>query len=142
MVTAMTVLKLDEQGKLALSDKIATRIASGQANSDSWAQDTPIRNLLTHTSGVKDDLCTADDSALTVNCQSFFNAPHAPTIRAIQTIERRLQVREERQMELHPFIQQLQHYRGAEGDRKGRQHAGVPRGHFKGHRSIDLQAVG
>src|SRR5262249_46370985 len=78
MDTTMNLLKLAEQGKLNLSDYIISRVPAGQANSDSWAWGTRVRNLLTHTSGVKDDLCTVDSSALTVDCQSFFNAPHAP----------------------------------------------------------------
>ena len=73
MVTALTVLKLVEQGKIDLdapiSDYLVDKLAVG-----SWANKTPVFNLLTHTSGVSGDKCSADYPSLTVDCKDFFNA--------------------------------------------------------------------
>jgi hypothetical protein len=76
MVTTTTLLKLAEYNELTLNDKITAHIDPTQTNSSTWAKDTAVRNLLTHTTGITEDLCTVDDSALTVDCKGFFNAPH------------------------------------------------------------------
>ena len=78
MITALTVLKLAEQGLINLSDPIANYLAQGQAGQDSWARWTPVRNLLTHTSGVSSNSCTLDASTGKVNCAPFFAKTQDP----------------------------------------------------------------
>jgi CubicO group peptidase (beta-lactamase class C family) len=81
MITAMTVLKLAEQGKIKLSDPIANYLAPGQAKPGSWAETTTVRNLLTHTTGLTRNLnlCTLNASNGTVDCSAFFaKTPNLP----------------------------------------------------------------
>jgi CubicO group peptidase (beta-lactamase class C family) len=74
VITATTVLKLAEQNKINLNDNISKHLNFGQVEPYKWPRFTPILNLLTHTSGVSGDKCTADTGNLTVDCKDFFNA--------------------------------------------------------------------
>lgn len=78
MITALTVLKLAEQGLIDLSAPISNYLAPGQAGQNSWATWTPVRNLLTHTTGVSSNSCTLDAATGTVDCAPFFAKTQDP----------------------------------------------------------------
>jgi CubicO group peptidase (beta-lactamase class C family) len=72
MITALTVLKLAEQGKIDLSAPISNYLAPDQFNPGSWAETTPVRALLTHTSGVSSNDCKLLKNDAKVDCAPFF----------------------------------------------------------------------
>lgn len=76
MITATTVLKLVEQGKINLASPVGNYLPSGQLGPSSWAKTTPVLNLLTHTSGMGTgtDICVPNTKTLTMDCAPFFGA--------------------------------------------------------------------
>jgi hypothetical protein len=72
VITALTVLKLADQGVIDLSAPISTYLAPDQFNPGSWAETTPVRNLLTHTSGVSSNACKLFKDDAKVDCAPFF----------------------------------------------------------------------
>ena len=78
LITTLSVLKLAQRGDLKddLSDKIIDKIDASQIDADSWAKDTPVLHLLTHTTGVSkaNKPCKVDDDKLTLDCTEYFNA--------------------------------------------------------------------
>ncbi len=74
VITTLTVLKLAQQNKIDLKADISNYLDAGQVEPYKWPTITPVVNLLTHTSGVSGDKCTANTGNLTVDCKDFFNA--------------------------------------------------------------------
>jgi len=74
VITATTLLKLAEQDKVDLNADTSNYLDADQVEPYKWPRITPVLNLLTHTTGVSGNLCTADTGNLTVDCKNFFNA--------------------------------------------------------------------
>jgi CubicO group peptidase (beta-lactamase class C family) len=77
VITAVTMLRLQEKGKFNLNDKVGDHLAPGLAPANSWVHNTPIRNLLAHTTGIDKEnpnKCERVPAALTMDCTDFFKA--------------------------------------------------------------------
>ncbi|NOT63401.1 MAG: serine hydrolase, partial [Acidobacteria bacterium] len=89
LITTTTVLKLVSQGKLSLNDKIADHIDNTplQYEDDSWVKQMTVRDLLTHTTGMKyeagvEDACAKSAATLKVDCKPFFSSPQTVALGA------------------------------------------------------------
>lgn len=74
MITAMTVLKLADNGAVKLDEPIIGQVDPTQYEASElnpWVQQRPVRNLLAHTSGVSSDGCQPTDD-YKMDCKGFF----------------------------------------------------------------------
>ncbi len=81
MVTAMTMLKLAENGQanstFSINDPIADHLPAGQAPPNSWATREHLKRLFLHTTGFQEGTVNCDENSgnSTLDCGIFFMLP-------------------------------------------------------------------